>query len=617
MKKVLALTLAMLLCASMLAGCGKSEEEQQTEQQTTEQESADNTNGIGMTSEDCKGKVLAWNVGMDSASFDPANSISADSKSVINNTLEGLMRNTGEGAAPAMAQQMPEEKVNEDGTVTLTYTLREATWSDGQPVTAGDFAFAWKRCADPANQMSNAYRMSVLANYDDIAAGLADIEELGVKAVDDTTLEVILKQPTAYFNELLCLPAFMPLREDVAGNDSSWSKDPQRAVANGPFVFAGYTEGKELILKKNDSYWNKDTVAMDYIVARMLDEQMAPVGMAFGDISMTAGTVEQPQAQTDTAGNTVEVPQLAETIEASSVDSNRIVSLAVNANTGNSYLKDAKVRAALSQALDRTAAAQAAGGDAVAKPALSLSTQAGDILSAQPDTQAALEAVEAVEAKDEDKSIEIVYLDNEQTQAALETVKSAWESLGFSVTLTAQDPQTFTLSRNSLQYSDVLCSVWDADVQDQQLYLQPYLSSNMQSGCGYSNPECDTDYQLDETRNIDYTDKGSRMSKSDKKERCVYFAEQKNIDSGILRYLYCTEYGTGICWSKHEAAVLSGHHRNLFDSSSIRSVLRRSGRWSDQHHQRFDSWTKGYSVCSGQHCNRSDCRLCSEGSQKL
>ena len=491
MKKVLALTLAMLLCASMLAGCGKSEEEQQTEQQTTEQESADNTNGIGMTSEDCKGKVLAWNVGVDSASFDPANSISADSKSVINNTLEGLMRNTGEGAAPAMAQQMPEEKVNEDGTVTLTYTLREATWSDGQPVTAGDFAFAWKRCADPENQMSNAYLMSVLANYDDIAAGLADIEELGVKAVDDTTLEVTLKQPTAYFNELLCLPAFMPLREDVAGTDSSWSKDPQRAVANGPFVFAGYTEGKELILKKNDNYWNKDTVAMDYIVARMLDEQMAPVGMAFGDISMTAGTVEQPQAQTDTAGNTVEVPQLAETIEASSVDSNRIVSLVVNANTGNSYLKDAKVRAALSQTLDRTAAAQAAGGDAVAKPALSLSTQAGDILSAQPDTQAALEAVEAVEAKDEDKSIEIVYLDNEQTQAALETVKSAWESLGFSVTLTAQDPQTFTLSRNSLQHSDVLCSVWDADVQDQQLYLQPYLSSNMQSGCGYSNPEFD------------------------------------------------------------------------------------------------------------------------------
>jgi len=490
-KKVLALTLAMLLCASMLAGCGKSEEEQQIEQQTTEQESADNTNGIGMTSEDCKGKVLAWNVGVDSASFDPANSISADSKSVINNTLEGLMRNTGEGAAPAMAQQMPEEKVNEDGTVTLTYTLREATWSDGQPVTAGDFAFAWKRCADPENQMSNAYLMSVLANYDDIAAGLADIEELGVKAVDDTTLEVTLKQPTAYFNELLCLPAFMPLREDVAGTDSSWSKDPQRAVANGPFVFAGYTEGKELILKKNDNYWNKDTVAMDYIVARMLDEQMAPVGMAFGDISMTAGTVEQPQAQTDTAGNTVEVPQLAETIEASSVDSNRIVSLVVNANTGNSYLKDAKVRAALSQTLDRTAAAQAAGGDAVAKPALSLSTQAGDILSAQPDTQAALEAVEAVEAKDEDKSIEIVYLGNEQTQAALETVKSAWESLGFSVTLTAQDPQTFTLSRNSLQYSDVLCSVWDADVQDQQLYLQPYLSSNMQSGCGYSNPEFD------------------------------------------------------------------------------------------------------------------------------
>ena len=214
MKKVLALTLAMLLCASMLAGCGKSEEEQQIEQQTTEQESADNTNGIGMTSEDCKGKVLAWNVGVDSASFDPANSISADSKSVINNTLEGLMRNTGEGAAPAMAQQMPEEKVNEDGTVTLTYTLREATWSDGQPVTAGDFAFAWKRCADPENQMSNAYLMSVLANYDDIAAGLADIEELGVKAVDDTTLEVTLSHTQPYFVQMTTFSPFYPVRED-------------------------------------------------------------------------------------------------------------------------------------------------------------------------------------------------------------------------------------------------------------------------------------------------------------------------------------------------------------------------------------------------------------------
>ena len=117
---------------------------------------------------------------------------------------------------------------------------------------------------------------------------------------------------------------------------------------------------------------------------------------------------------------------------------------------------------------------------------------AGDILSASADTQSALSVVEGKSADlGDEKTIEIVYLDNEETAAMLETVKSAWEALGFTVTLTPQDVATFTLSRNSLQYSDVLCSIWETDVEDQELYLQPYLSSNIQSGCGYTNPAFD------------------------------------------------------------------------------------------------------------------------------
>lgn len=99
------------------------------------------------------------------------------------------------------------------------------------------------------------------------------------------------------------------------------------------------------MLQKNENYWNKDNVQLDYIVARMLDEQMAPVGMAFGDIVLTEGAVSQPENQTDTAGNTVEVPQLADTISAAETASNRTVSLVINANTGNAYLQDAEVRA--------------------------------------------------------------------------------------------------------------------------------------------------------------------------------------------------------------------------------------------------------------------------------
>lgn len=492
MKKLIALLLAMILSVSMFSGCSSKEEngeQQQTAEQTTSTEG-------NMVSADCKGSVLTWNLGVDSQTLDPAKAVSDDSMSVINNTFEGLMRESANGVEPAMAQDMPQETENEDGTVTLTYTLRDASWSDGQPVTANDFEFAWKRCADPANNAENAYLMGYLANYDDIAQGLAEVDTLGVKAVDDKTLEVTLKQPTEYFNELLTLPAFMPLREDMVGSDDSWSKDPQRAVSNGPFTLAGYTAGTEFVLQKNDQYWNKENVSLDYIVARMLDENFAPVGMAFGDIMLTEGEVSQPENQTDTEGNTVEVPQLANTVTAATIPSSTVVSLVVNTNTANSLLKNADVRNALSLALDRTAAAEAAGGQAL----LSVSPLGGENLSATADTEKALsmingagseEATDTEEQTADDKSIEIVYLENDELAAALERVKSSWEALGFSVTLTAQDAETFKLSRNSLQYADILCSVWEADAQDQQLYLEPYLSYNVQSGCGYTNPDFD------------------------------------------------------------------------------------------------------------------------------
>ena len=492
MKKLIALLLAMILSVSMFSGCSSKEEngeQQQTAEQTTSTEG-------NMVSADCKGSVLTWNLGVDSQTLDLAKAVSDDSMSVINNTFEGLMRESANGVEPAMAQDMPQETENEDGTVTLTYTLRDASWSDGQPVTANDFEFAWKRCADPANNAENAYLMGYLANYDDIAQGLAEVDTLGVKAVDDKTLEVTLKQPTEYFNELLTLPAFMPLREDMVGSDDSWSKDPQRAVSNGPFTLAGYTAGTEFVLQKNDQYWNKENVSLDYIVARMLDENFAPVGMAFGDIMLTEGEVSQPENQTDTEGNTVEVPQLANTVTAATIPSSTVVSLVVNTNTANSLLKNADVRNALSLALDRTAAAEAAGGQAL----LSVSPLGGENLSATADTEKALsmingagseEATDTEEQTADDKSIEIVYLENDELAAALETVKSSWEALGFSVTLTAQDAETFKLSRNSLQYADILCSVWEADAQDQQLYLEPYLSYNVQSGCGYTNPDFD------------------------------------------------------------------------------------------------------------------------------
>lgn len=120
MKKVLALLLAMLLSVSVLSGCGSNEQttDEQTTEQTQETEKTPTSSADNMVSNDCKGDVLTWNLGGDSEALDPAWSVSSGSMSVVNNTFEGLMRNTGSGAQPAMAADMPQEKVNEDGTVT-------------------------------------------------------------------------------------------------------------------------------------------------------------------------------------------------------------------------------------------------------------------------------------------------------------------------------------------------------------------------------------------------------------------------------------------------------------------------------------------------------------------
>lgn len=488
MKKYLAIFLAMLLSVSALAGCGKDTQEDQqenTRQEEQIQEESETTDSGNMDSKQCKGNVLTWNIAFDTETLDPAHSVTTDSKSLVNNLFEGLMRNDGKAIVPAIAEGAPSEEETEDGIV-LTYTLKEAFWSDGQPVTANDFEYAWKRCVDPETKSENAYLMSVIAGYDDIAQGLADKDSLAVKALDDKTLEVTLKQTTPYFDELLTLPAFMPLREDMQE-----FKDPMTAVSNGPFTLAGYTEQKEFVLKKNPQYHNADSVSLDYVVARMLNENFAPVAMAFGDIMMTGGTVSQPQDQTDTEGNTVKVPELPQTLKETTVNTNTVVNLLINQNTTNPLLKSHKGRVALSLAVNRQEAAENAG-NAVALT--SATTTSGEMLPASAELEDANKLMEEYlsQNKDADKTVEIVYLANDEMKAALESVQAAWKELGIDVTLVAEtDVENFKRIRNSLQYKDIICSAWEADAADEQLYLQPFLTSNMQSGCGYTNPKFD------------------------------------------------------------------------------------------------------------------------------
>ena len=152
---------------------------------------------------------------------------------------------------------------NEDGTVTYTYTLRDGLkWSDGQPVTAKDFEFAWKRAASEELGADYGYMLEVVKGYPN---------DLAVEATDDKTLVVTLNNSIAFWNELLAFPSYFPVREDVVANEA-WCTDASTFVSNGAYKMTGWDHNSVITLTKNDNYWDAENVTMQEIKFYLSDD---------------------------------------------------------------------------------------------------------------------------------------------------------------------------------------------------------------------------------------------------------------------------------------------------------------------------------------------------------
>ena len=148
-----------------------------------------------------------------------------------------------------------------------TFWLRQdARWSDGEPVTAHDFVFAWQQVANPANASEYAFLMRTLVNGEEIIAGKMPPEALGVEAVDDHTLVAHLVSPTAYFLDLTTFITFRPVRESFyRAQGRAYAADAVNMLSNGPFVLTEWVHGASLRMEKNPYYWNRDNVALNAI----------------------------------------------------------------------------------------------------------------------------------------------------------------------------------------------------------------------------------------------------------------------------------------------------------------------------------------------------------------
>ncbi|PEK04898.1 peptide ABC transporter substrate-binding protein [Bacillus wiedmannii] len=197
---------------------------------------------------------------------------------ILGNTMEGLYRlDKDNKPIPAAAESSTK---NEDGKK-YTFKLRkDAKWSNGDPVTAKDFVFAWQRLLDKNTASEYAFIAYYIKNAEAINKGEKQLTELGAKAVDDYTLEVELEKPVPYFLNLLAFPSYYPLNEKfVKEKGDKYGLEADTTVYNGPFVMASWKHEQGWQLKKNDKYWDNKTVKLEEINYSVVKEVATKVNL--------------------------------------------------------------------------------------------------------------------------------------------------------------------------------------------------------------------------------------------------------------------------------------------------------------------------------------------------
>ncbi|MBQ8474976.1 MAG: peptide ABC transporter substrate-binding protein [Clostridia bacterium] len=423
MKRVLALVLAVIMVACSFASCSTLEG-------------------------DDKGAIVTVFLGDEIYDFDPTQSYTNDAVAQITSLVfEGLtvLNSKGDWEKGMMDSYKLIEN-EEDGSEKLQITLRETKWSDGRTVQANDFVYAWKRLIEPTFKSDAACLLYDIKNARDIKMGDATVDDLGVYAVETYVLEIEFEHEVDVdaFLRTCASPALVPLREDKVGVSDDWAKKSSSMVTNGPFDVRKIVYGEEFRLERS-SYYYRDTDKN-----QALDKYVIPYRLRV--LFSTGDEAKQLEMFTNGAGTTSEVYYIGDIALASRGDyaADAEVNSALNTysyyfNTNNELFKDAKVRQALSLALDRQAIADAlvfadaatgfvpAGiADASVKSSF---RDAGELIKSSADVEGAKKLLR--DAGVTKGSFSITCRKDEVDEAVAEMAKEAWSALGFKVEVKA------------------------------------------------------------------------------------------------------------------------------------------------------------------------------------
>jgi oligopeptide transport system substrate-binding protein len=237
-------------------------------------------------------KTITLALGDEPPQLDSTRATDSISLFVLGHVMEGLLRyDANSQLVPGVAERW---EIRPDG---ATFWLRDdARWSDGEPVTAHDFVFAWRQVVNPANASQYAFILYYVKNAEAINAGQMPLETLGARAIGDRVLEVEFERPVAFFDKLGTFALYYPVREDFyASRDGRYGADAEDLVYNGPFMMTRWVHGAHVRLEKNPQYWNRDAVELDVIDMPYVTSDSGAVVNLFKDGSIVSATLGAEQ----------------------------------------------------------------------------------------------------------------------------------------------------------------------------------------------------------------------------------------------------------------------------------------------------------------------------------
>ncbi len=527
MKKLSMLLMSVMLAGGVLAACGN-----------------DSSNGEAGEGE-AAGKILRYNNGKEPTSLDPPIGFDQISYDIVNNAFEGLARlGKDDKPEPAMAAEW---KVSDDGLV-YTFTLRDGVkWSNGDPVKASDFEFAWKRLLNPETASDAAFLAYPIVGAEDYNSGKGSADAVGIKAKDDKTLEVTLRHPAAWLVQMTASPAFFPVHQATVEGNAQWAGEASTIVSNGPFTITEWKHEEELKMVKNKDYWDAGTVKLGGVTYKMVnDTNTAYQLFTTGELD-TTGSIPADMADQLFADGKVKVEESAGTAfyrfnTTMEPFTNKSIRQAFVAAVDRQQLVDLVLRQKHKPAVGFVSPGleDAAGGD--------FRDVGGDLIGFDAAKAKELLAAGMKEAGYSAlPPITLTYSTNDVNQKVAQALQAMFkDNLGVEVKLESKESKVMTAEQKALQLQ-LSRSSFLPDFADPINFLDGFQSDNPFSRTGWKNDKFDeliqgAYEQADEKQRYEMMHEAEKILMDDAPILPLYYYNSVNLESdklsGVVRHAF-------------------------------------------------------------------------------